>query len=249
VADALLRLQRGKRFTLCGIGSWPSFLATHEDTPTEIAQGQSFRRTICAFVCVTRSSVRHKPRNFPWVCVNQRPSDARQLAKWPRERFPRAGLPRGSTSRRYALHWLSPKEVYRHMADLKCLNCGMSNYDWLEQCGRCGSALPACGETQTGTHDWTKNCERCSRCGRTRTQAHDWSRVDCETCLRCGETRAEAHDWTRDCDVCAQCGKTRTGAHNWCDPRTQRVDLIGAWSPRAGNCLLGRVRIRRLQLE
>jgi len=72
-------------------------------------------------------------------------------------------------------------------------------------CSLCGAIRPS----EKG-HDWSKNCESCTRCGKIRPNAHAWKKCTCE---KCGKTRDEAHDWA-GCK-CKKCGKTRDEAHEW----------------------------------
>jgi len=80
-----------------------------------------------------------------------------------------------------------------------------------------------------GLHDWSYDCNICSRCGLTRDINHDWSK-DCEQCSKCrviGDnypdkkkingswTRVNLHDWSKDCVKCSKCGKTRLKQHDW----------------------------------
>lgn len=79
-----------------------------------------------------------------------------------------------------------------------------------------------------GFHDWSKDCEKCSRCGKTENH-HDWSK-DCQKCSRCGEIRDDAHDWSANCEKCNKCHITREGAHVWegdkCSVCGERIDVV-----------------------
>ena len=46
-----------------------------------------------------------------------------------------------------------------------------------------------------GLHEWTKDCEKCSKCDKTRQNRHDWSK-DCQSCSICGKTRTTPHNFT-----------------------------------------------------
>ena len=61
-------------------------------------------------------------------------------------------------------------------------------------------------------HDWSKDCEKCSRCGSTRANAHQWDGCKCRSC---GKTQDKDHNWSNDCEKCARCGLPRANAHNW----------------------------------
>jgi hypothetical protein len=53
-------------------------------------------------------------------------------------------------------------------------------------------------------HQW-RGC-KCTGCGKMRDELHEWSK-DCEKCSRCGTRRKDAHKW--DASRCSTCGKTR----------------------------------------
>ncbi len=57
---------------------------------------------------------------------------------------------------------------------------------------------------QIGIHNWD-GCE-CTLCHAKRNKLHDWSE-DCEECSRCGRSRKDSHRW--DYDKCSVCGKER----------------------------------------
>jgi uncharacterized protein (TIGR02145 family) len=65
-----------------------------------------------------------------------------------------------------------------------------------------------------GFHDWTTDCEKCSKCRKARENQHDWSK-DCEKCSKCGKTRESQHNWINDCEKCSLCHKTRQNYHDW----------------------------------
>ena len=46
-----------------------------------------------------------------------------------------------------------------------------------------------------GIHDWTKDCDNCSKCGKTRPNSHDWSK-DCQHCSICSKTRNIPHNFS-----------------------------------------------------
>ena len=53
-------------------------------------------------------------------------------------------------------------------------------------------------------HDWSKDCEKCSRCAMARSGSHTWHGCKCS---KCGETRDHGHDWTKG-EKCSICSKT-----------------------------------------
>lgn len=75
-----------------------------------------------------------------------------------------------------------------------------------------GCKCTNCGKIRDEGHDWSKDCEKCSRCGKTRENAHTWA--GCK-CTNCGKTRDEGHNWSKDCEKCSICGVTRQNAHQW----------------------------------
>lgn len=94
-----------------------------------------------------------------------------------------------------------------------------------------GCKCTKCGKTRDEGHDWSKDCEKCSRCGAIKVNAHqwdgcrctkcvaenhDWSK-DCEKCFKCGKTRDGGHDWSRNCEYCSKCDKHMPNAHQWED--------------------------------
>lgn len=64
------------------------------------------------------------------------------------------------------------------------------------------------------SHEWSKNCIRCSKCGKERNIEHDWTK-NCEFCSLCGTTRENMHDWSMNCCSCSICGSSRERAHDW----------------------------------
>ena len=62
-----------------------------------------------------------------------------------------------------------------------------------------GCKCVSCGKTRDEGHDWSKDCNACSRCGASRDDAHHWEGCKCMKCAK------ERHEW-RD-GVCAKCGK------------------------------------------
>jgi uncharacterized protein (TIGR02145 family) len=85
----------------------------------------------------------------------------------------------------------------------KCNDCGKIRdvqHDWSKDCEKCSK----CGKIESH-HDWSKDCEKCSKCGKIESH-HDWSK-DCEKCSKCSATREKQHDWTQDCEKCCKCGK------------------------------------------
>ena len=93
--------------------------------------------------------------------------------------------------------------------NVKCL---IGKHDWSEDCEKCSR----CGRVRADAHDWSQDCEKCATCGRVRAGAHD---RDCEKCTLCGKAKASAHNWSKDCEKCAVCWKARAGAHDWSKDR------------------------------
>jgi hypothetical protein len=60
---------------------------------------------------------------------------------------------------------------------------------------------------------------------------HNWS-MDCEKCTKCGKTREAGHDWSKDCNECSICGKTQTDHHNFTGWFTKEVDYYHCGSHR-----------------
>lgn len=107
-----------------------------------------------------------------------------------------------------------------------------------------GCTCAHCKATRNFGHDWSQDCEVCSKCGvkaRTVIEAcpdcgksyskwvakpycyqckkyilHDWS-SDCEICSKCGKRLEQSHDWSHNCEKCAKCGHTRENSHRWED--------------------------------
>jgi hypothetical protein len=74
-------------------------------------------------------------------------------------------------------------------------------------------------------HKW-KDC-KCTVCGKIRNELHDWSK-DCEKCTRCGTKRKNAHIW--DASRCSTCGKTKVDEDienlEWADTTLSGMLLI-----------------------
>jgi formylglycine-generating enzyme len=91
-----------------------------------------------------------------------------------------------------------------------------------------GCKCSDCGKIRDIEHDWSQDCEKCSKCGSKNHRGiikvngkwgegliqHDWNK-DCETCCRCGKTRENHHDWSQDCNKCSNCGKTGDNKHDY----------------------------------
>jgi len=86
------------------------------------------------------------------------------------------------------------------------LKCLVGIHEWV------GCKCSRCGRTRDEGHDWSKDCEKCTRCGADRASTHKWE--GCK-CAQCGQTRDEGHDWSKDCEKCAKCAKTRRDGHDW----------------------------------
>ena len=86
----------------------------------------------------------------------------------------------------------------------KCIECGKERdqyHDWSEDCEKCSR----CGKIRMGNyHDWWIDCEKCAKCGKSRENHHNWSK-DCEKCSKCRVTRKNQHDWSEDCEKCSKC--------------------------------------------
>ena len=86
------------------------------------------------------------------------------------------------------------------------LTCWIGKHEWT------GCRCSACRKTRDEGHDWTEDCEKCSRCGASRSAAHNWTGCKCSAC---GKTRDGGHDWSKDCEKCSRCGVPRSAAHRW----------------------------------
>jgi hypothetical protein len=86
------------------------------------------------------------------------------------------------------------------------VKCALGFHSWT------GCQCLKCKRTRDEEHNWSKDCEKCSRCGTVRTNAHQWSGCKCSACSR---TRDQDHDWTKDCETCSRCGAARANAHQW----------------------------------
>jgi uncharacterized protein (TIGR02145 family) len=86
-------------------------------------------------------------------------------------------------------------------------NCKIGFHSWN------GCNCIHCGKTRDEQHDFSKNCEKCSKCGKIPDMdQHNWS-DDCEKCSVCGKTREKHHSWVNDCENCSKCGKVQNGQH------------------------------------
>ena len=119
----------------------------------------------------------------------------------------------------------------------RTLGCKLGFHNWS------GCRCVKCGKTRNEGHDWSKDCEVCTRCGFCRSNAHKWNGCKCSVCAKirddghvwegctcsiCGKTRDEGHDWSKDCEICARCGRTRPNAHNW---QGHRCSVCGVAEP------------------
>jgi hypothetical protein len=100
------------------------------------------------------------------------------------------------------------RETFHRLKGCKCTRCGGYFHEWSHDCERCSR----CGKTRDREHDWSKDCEQCSKCGKPRPNTHDWDKCKCKNCSK---TRDEGHDWSEDCERCSNCGKARSNAHDW----------------------------------
>jgi hypothetical protein len=71
-----------------------------------------------------------------------------------------------------------------------------------------GCSCSKCGKIRDEGHNWSQDCEKCSKCGTAST--HNWDGCKCK---RCGKTRDKGHDWPQGCEKCSKCGTAST--HNW----------------------------------
>jgi len=78
-------------------------------------------------------------------------------------------------------HWLfqrsSPqKQCSNGFLAIMAITCLFGFHKWDGcKCNKCG----ACRDVN---HDWSENCERCSRCFRVRLNAHSWKNMKCVNC-------------------------------------------------------------------
>jgi HEAT repeat protein len=74
------------------------------------------------------------------------------------------------------------------------ISCSIGFHNWK------GCKCAICGKSRDQAHDWSKDCEKCSKCGQVRVNQHKWN--GCR-CLLCGVTRANNHPWHEgSCLVC-----------------------------------------------
>ena len=66
-----------------------------------------------------------------------------------------------------------------------------------------GCKCSECGKTRDEQHEWSMDCEECSKCYTTRESQHSWNGCLCE---KCKKIRSEQHDWSKDCCKCSKCG-------------------------------------------
>src|ERR1039457_2960856 len=90
----------------------------------------------------------------------------------------------------------------------RCVHCGKTCHEW-ESC-RCAR----CGTVRDEDHDWDScTCTVCNKLRDESHESHDWAK-DCEKCSKCGKVRVlsetdASHDWAKDCEKCSKCGKVR----------------------------------------
>ena len=72
-----------------------------------------------------------------------------------------------------------------------------------------GCKCPECGKVRDEEHDWSKDCEKCTKCGKERQGAHNWDGCKCTKC------RKDSHDWADDCEKCSKCGEARQNVHKY----------------------------------
>lgn len=108
----------------------------------------------------------------------------------------------------------SAEEALRKICGDKCWNIS-GEHEWSKNCEKCSK----CGQPRSNAHTWD-GC-KCSKCGKTRDTEHIWDGCICKNCglsvhkwdgckcSNCGKTRDEGHDWSKDLENCSKCGKTR----------------------------------------
>jgi len=65
-----------------------------------------------------------------------------------------------------------------------------------------GCRCTQCNKTRDEQHDWSKDCEKCSKCGKIRVEYHVWN--GCE-CSKCRKIRDEQHELING--FCLMCGQ------------------------------------------
>ena len=75
-----------------------------------------------------------------------------------------------------------------------------------------GCKCTKCSKVRNEEHDWSRDCDKCSKCGQKRKDQHDWNGCKCNNC---GKIRDEQHDWSSDCEECSICSKKRIITHTW----------------------------------
>jgi hypothetical protein len=86
------------------------------------------------------------------------------------------------------------------------LKCKIGLHSWN------GCKCSDCDKTRDKQHDWSKDCEICTKCGLHRIEAHKWHGCKCTVCSK---TRNEHHFLSNDCTKCTMCGKTIDNKHEW----------------------------------
>ena len=84
----------------------------------------------------------------------------------------------------------------------------------------------ACGIIRDEQHDWSTNCEKCSKCGKIfqieigsicktcGKKILSWKGEPyCYTCNR--NFNHLFHDWSKDCEKCSKCITRRDNQHYW----------------------------------
>lgn len=94
-----------------------------------------------------------------------------------------------------------------------------------------------CDKVRDEQHDWSSDCESCSKCGKNRSNIHKWSGCKCTTC---NKVRDEKHDWSNDCELCSKCGKSGPDKHKWsgckCIMCNQVSEELHDWSKDCETC-------------
>jgi hypothetical protein len=78
----------------------------------------------------------------------------------------------------------------------ECTVCIQKRHDFTKDCEKCSK----CGKFWGIYHDFTKDCEKCSKCDVIRVNKHILDGCKCSICGK------EMHDWSNDNNICSKCG-------------------------------------------
>lgn len=105
-----------------------------------------------------------------------------------------------------------------------------------------GCSCSKCKVVRNKEHDFSADCEHCSRCGISARSIitacpdcgdnyRDWvvhpycqkckkfifhdGSENCEVCSKCHTILSETHKWEKNCEKCSVCGTVRENQHNW----------------------------------